>query len=396
TRQFQEQHKLQMVGIIEEQHPDRARLFMQWKQMSWPVMVDSLNLLEVPYVPITLAIDEHGIIRKIQPSLTWVEQLPEEFLDRSFPEPSNRRTEAGGLPDLGRLKQMTRNNTATAWREYAHAAFLWGGPDRLDEAIAAYQRALALEPEDGYTWFRLGVAYRRRYDSSARRPGDFQRAIDAWAKALRIDPNNYIWRRRIQQYGPRLKKPYPFYDWVSRARRDIRARGEIPVPLAIEPRGAELARPARQFLSTNPPEKEPDPNGRIHRDRGRFIQVETVVVPPEVAPGGVVRAHVIFRPNDRRKAHWNNEAGDVVFWVHPPQGWAVDRQYQTIPSPSQPVSREPRQVEFEIRCPEDARPGTVSIPGYALYYVCEDVNGVCLYRRQDVILKVRVRKKPAL
>jgi len=37
-----------MVGIIEEQHPDRAQLFMQWKQMGWPVMVDSLNLLNVP------------------------------------------------------------------------------------------------------------------------------------------------------------------------------------------------------------------------------------------------------------------------------------------------------------------------------------------------------------
>ena len=52
-----------MAGIIEEQHPDRAQLFMQWKQMGWPVMVDSLNLLNVPYVPITLEIDEGGVIR---------------------------------------------------------------------------------------------------------------------------------------------------------------------------------------------------------------------------------------------------------------------------------------------------------------------------------------------
>lgn len=52
-----------MVGIIQEQHPDRCRLFMQWKQMDWPILVDSLNLLEVTAVPITLTIDEHGIIR---------------------------------------------------------------------------------------------------------------------------------------------------------------------------------------------------------------------------------------------------------------------------------------------------------------------------------------------
>jgi len=34
-----------MVGILEEQNPDRARLFMQWKQMGWPLLVDSYNLL---------------------------------------------------------------------------------------------------------------------------------------------------------------------------------------------------------------------------------------------------------------------------------------------------------------------------------------------------------------
>ncbi len=40
-----------------------GRLFMQWKQMDWPILADSLNLIEVTAVPITLAIDEHGIIR---------------------------------------------------------------------------------------------------------------------------------------------------------------------------------------------------------------------------------------------------------------------------------------------------------------------------------------------
>ena len=67
-----------------------------------------------------------------------------------------------------------------------------------------------------------------RYDSAHRREGDFQRAVEAWSRALEIDPNNYIFRRRIQQYGPRLSKPYPFYDWVSRARDEITARGETP------------------------------------------------------------------------------------------------------------------------------------------------------------------------
>ena len=53
-----------MVGIIQEQHPDRAALFMQWKEMGWPIMVDSYNLLKAPYVPISLAIDEQGVVQQ--------------------------------------------------------------------------------------------------------------------------------------------------------------------------------------------------------------------------------------------------------------------------------------------------------------------------------------------
>ena len=72
TLELQQQGKVRMVGIIEEQHPARARLFLQWKNMDWPVMVDSLNLLGVSVVPITLLIDEAGIVRAVRPK-------PEEF-----------------------------------------------------------------------------------------------------------------------------------------------------------------------------------------------------------------------------------------------------------------------------------------------------------------------------
>ena len=54
TRRLQDEGRVTMVGIIQEQHPDRARLFMQWKQMRWPIMIDALNELEVAVVPITM------------------------------------------------------------------------------------------------------------------------------------------------------------------------------------------------------------------------------------------------------------------------------------------------------------------------------------------------------
>ena len=53
-----------MLGIVQEQNPDRAALFMQWQQMDWPILVDTFDLLEVSVVPLTYAIDEHGIVRR--------------------------------------------------------------------------------------------------------------------------------------------------------------------------------------------------------------------------------------------------------------------------------------------------------------------------------------------
>ena len=48
------------------------------------------------------------------------------------------------------------------------------------------------------------------YESAVRRPGDFQAAVDAWGSAPALDPNQYIWRRRIEQYGPRLRQTLRF------------------------------------------------------------------------------------------------------------------------------------------------------------------------------------------
>ena len=392
TQNWQQQGRLQMVGILQEQHPDRARLFMQWKQMGWPLLVDSLNLLEVPYVPVTLAIDEYGVVRIVQPPRARAEELEERFLNRTYEKPTEAAAGKTLAPRLAALKAATGQNTAAAWRAYAHALILWGEAERLSEVISAYQRALRLEPEHDPTHFRLGVAYRKRYDSDYRQGDDFQQAIRHWSKALDLDPNNYIWRRRIQQYGPRLAKPYPFYDWVRTARREIQARGETPVPLRVEPGGAEFAHPARSFAPGEVLHEEPDPRGRIYRDKGRFVQVETTAVPTALIPGASARMHVVFRPNLAIKAHWNNEVDDLVFWVNPPAGWQVDARELTVANPPATVSQEARTVEFEVQAPAGGQPGPVTIPAYALYYVCEDVNGTCLYRRQDVALKLEVKR----
>lgn len=348
-------------------------------------MVDSYNLLEVAAVPITLGIDEYGIVRLAARDPKVIE---EQFLNQTYEKPAN--LEEVTKPNLERLKTDAKNGGAEAWRNYTRVLGLWSAD--MNEAIDAYTRCIELDSRHAPAYFRLGVAYRKRYDSNKRHEDDFQNAVKYWAKALELNPNQYIWRRRIQQYGPRLDKPYSFYDWVNQARKEIAARGETPVPLTVEPGGAEFAYPTKSFEVTTTEKKEPDPQGRIERDN-TLIQVETAVVPPNVRPGGSVRVHLTLTPNEKKKAHWNNESEPTMIWLNPPSGWQVDSRLLTTPHVTNAVSHEQRKVEFEVQCPQDAQTGTIVIPAYMLYYICEDVNGTCLHRRQDVRIQIEVVQK---
>ena len=383
-----------MVGLIQEQHPDRCRLFMQWKEMGWPILVDSLDLLEIGVVPLTLAIDEQGIVRQVGLRSNQAREIEDLFLDRSYPP---RDEEVAAIPpSLDQLRQATAAQTPTAaqWSSYANALYLDG---RVGSALEAYESAVALDPADGWSHFRLGVAYRTRYDSADPQKQDFHRAVRHWSQALEVDPNNYIWRRRIQQYGPRLEKPYPFYDWVTTARREIAARGETAVTLHVEPSDSEIARPQRTFEADPSELQEPDPDGRITRDDGRLVQVESAVVPARLAAGEATRIHLAFRPRHEVKAHWNNEADDLMVWVTAPAGWQIERRRLTFQNPPAVLSTEVRRLEVELKAPANASLTSVAeLEGYALYYVCEDITGVCLYRRQDLSFPVSIVESTSL
>jgi tetratricopeptide (TPR) repeat protein len=393
TETLQREGKLQLVGIILEQQPERARLYMQWKQMSWPLMADPLNMLGLDIMPLVLGIDECGIIRETMPALEEAEEFLHRFVNHDY-GPCTSAPPAKRIPNLATLKASTARGRAEDWRAYADSLVLWGKPSDLDEAISAYQQAIQRAPNDGWSHFRAGVAYRARYDSPFGQHEDFQRAQDEWSQALDIDPNNWLWRRRLQQYGP-LKHLFGglvlHYDWIPTARTEIAARGETPVPLKVEPSSGEMETATDVAPAVESVVTEPDPRGRVYRDRDEFIRAEITTSPRVVNAGTSARFHVVLRPILERKAFWNNEAEDLVLWVNPPQGWEVDRQYVTLPRPSKPETQEVREVEVEVKSPAGAKPGPVTIPSYALYYVCEDVNGVCMFRRQDLTLTVDVR-----
>jgi len=362
------------IGLIQEQHPDRCSLFMQWKEMNFPILVDSLNLADLAVVPLTILIDEAGIVKAIRPD----EAAVEAFADApkvEAPAVEPRATQERGL-------------------DAANHQIMFGDAGDLDRAIAAYEQHVRDHPEDGRAHFRLGVAYRKRFDEGlAPRPDDFARAVRHWQQALSVNPNQYIWRRRIQQYGPRLDKPYPFYDWVEQAQRDIRARGQEPPTLLVELSGAEVAMPLRSGSAETGEAVvgvfEPDPKGQINRDDASLFAIEPIVVRDTGKDKRVVRVHLLITPSVEALAKWNDEAGASVVWINPPRGWSVDRQLFSLPPRQGAADAATRSIEFEVRPhpvseeTEAEMPGVAKIRGYVLYNVCYGHEGICIYLRQD-------------
>jgi hypothetical protein len=339
-----------------------------------------------------VAVDERGIVRSTRFDIKTFE---ETFVNKTFTFDATSpatRTGPPSPPDRAGLRRRAEEGrTARVWRDLGDALALWGGIDRIDEAIDAYTRATRLDPASGEAHFRLGVCYRMRYESHRGLPNDFRAAVDHWSAARTIEPNQYIWRRRVEQFGPRLTKPYPFYDWVQRAAEEIRARGEQPVALAVLPSGSELEQPAQRFDTQQDDVQPPDPNNRIQHDALRLALAEVTVVPPRVKAGQSARIHVSMRPDARRKAHWNNEAEPLTLWVEAPPGWQLERRLLRAPQGGKPTTSEPRQLELDVRAPVDARDAG-KLHAYALYYICEEVRGTCQFLRLDIAIEVALEK----
>jgi hypothetical protein len=386
TKELRRQRKVEVVAIVQDQHPDRDRLFLQWKQVDWPVLADPLNILNLETVPITVAVDEFGIVRFTELPMSEVKTIELTFVDQKY-EP--RSTPIEPKPDLRALAQTPKKRASDAIT-YGDAIAVWGAASRLGDAIDAYRQAIRLDAQNAIAHFRLGSALRERYDSATRRNTDFQEAVTEWDRAVELEPNRYIYRRRSQQYGPRLETPIDLFDWVPTARAEIRARGETPLPLLVEPGESEFASPVANAARIRK-SSEPDPQGRLRRDQGEFVAIDTTVAPLAVKAGEQARVHLTFRPNIARKAHWNNSVDPLTVWLKLPEGWSADRTPVVIPNATDEVSQETRSAQFQVRAPASAPAGDAKIVGYATYYVCEDVHGVCVYRRRDIEVVLTVR-----
>lgn len=378
--------ELVLLGVTQEQHAERCQLFAQWQNFDWPILHDPINLLACNAVPITVAIDELGMIRSTNPKEAW---LRDEFLQLKS-EATKTQTATAPI-DVKQLESIaSKQKTAAAYQRLGDAIMLWQ-PESCDEAVRAYQLALKLE-DSPMLHFRLGVAMRHRYESVGGAPTDFGKAVEQWRIALRGDANQYIWRRRIQQYGPRLDKPYPFYDWVEQAIADLKQRGEAldsVIELAVPLSGAEVAQPKKSSQTsglTKDVPTSPDPEGKVTRDPGRLIRIDATVVPSSQARSHDIRLHLSMQPTG--EAAWNNEVEPVQVWFEDTVGYttatySVSHRLNVATA----ESRENRSIEAEFAIEE---PGNATIRGFVLYHVCEKSRGQCIFRRQDFTVPIRI------
>ena len=150
------------------------------------------------------------------------------------------------------------------------------------------------------------------------------------------------------------------------------------------PQGLAAATPSTQTPG-------PDAAGHVERDEPPLVRLDIAATPAVVVPGAIARLRIELRPDAAAHAHWNNEAGDTQLWLDPPEGWRLDERLHSIANPPEDVSTEPRTFQFELRAPDGVE-GVATLRGYALYFVCEDVTGVCMFRRQDFQVRLEARK----
>lgn len=360
------QGELQEFAIAPEQYGDRMALFMQWKEMAFPVLMDPLNILDVDKVPILLLVDSVGIIRYQNPS----EKDLKDFLAAAYKMDKMKVEYPTATPlELEASAALTEDNAALA------------------TAISDYQAFCEKNPKDAKSSFQLGVLLRARYDQGTGGGSDFQQAVLAWSQALARVPSQYIWRRRIQQYGPQLDKPYPFYNWVTEARKTIASRGESPLPLLLEPSGSEMAGPAKRAAkggakASNEP-SYPAARGAVPGGESAAI-LEATLIPHTSKEGsdGHFRLHLRVTPQAHH--HWTSDAQEAQLWLVPDKGEPRFLTSDiTLLAADEEASSKSRVMEGSLTSKE-AQGGRLAL----FYYICSDEPPACIYLESQLSLEV--------
>ena len=369
AKPFLESDKLVVLGIAQEQHKERTKLYKQWKQYDFPIVQDATTQLNLNAVPIPMLIDEYGVVRATRPRPNSLAK----FMEQQF-APAEETTTVSDVSEIDRALEKGNKLLHQKDRD-------------IDGAITAFESAVKLDSKNGKALFSLGVAHRMRFDSENRETGDFKTAAKLWGQALAVNPNQYIWRRRIEQYGPQLTKPYPFYDWVEKAQQSIRERGEDPLELSVSLTGTEIAKNGSWDAADNKPEN-PDPDKKILLDEKNYLSISSTTVPEATRQKNPVRIHLDLAMNG---AFWNDEADAVKIWIDESSTGTPERRLVEVAKPTKSTndkSSETRTVDFEFKT--DKSQSECKVNGFALFHCC-DSDGVCFYFRKDFTIPISAK-----
>ena len=122
---------------------------------------------------------------------------------------------------------------------------------------------------------------------------------------------------------PTIGQALRFYDWIDAARSELLARGETPLPLKVEPSGAEIAKPIKDGNFEVTPASMPDPDGRVQRAAPGLMEWRHVTVSHTQRERRSIRVHMQWQPAANSSVEWNNEAEPLTLWLEAAPGWKV-------------------------------------------------------------------------
>lgn len=351
TKELVASGKLAVIGIVQEQHRERAALYAQWQGLDWPILWDPFNQTEAKVVLNSYLVEPGG---KVVKSGVRASDL-EAFLKREF-----------GVAEAAAPKE----DSEEAPRGYRALELLPHEREGDRQELAELVDAMIVHAGRSAV-FQRGVLARMVFDADPEAFGalrSFERAAGLWQFAIRDYDAQYIWRRRLQQYGPQLDKPYPFYDWVDTARTEILARGDVPVKLhaPLTPTERLGRRPV-----TDTSNVEPDPKRALPEDDEGFAFEVSFVYDTVGRPK--LCAHLSFVPSARHDAHWNDEAGPLVVWLDAVEGVTPQRRLEFVAS-GNADDTERRTLSVDLDDVPEAK-----LTGYAVIESC----------RADVCSRVR-------
>ena len=161
-----------VLGVVEILGPANKRL-ARVKSGGPPEVIIPGSVLDLAARKVCPSVDENAVSEEDEIEVPDSAPLPEETPAKTIPDESRRA--------IDQALQKTENDPGDleAWRELGNAYF---DADMTTQAIAAYDRALAIKPDDTNILNDQGAMYRQA--------GNFTRALANFEKARSVDRYN--------------------------------------------------------------------------------------------------------------------------------------------------------------------------------------------------------------